>query len=290
MSIPDLICCWKGLFLAGNARRHQKTGVSQFNRPDLALSRHRWFLAAIITGISLNCQADLVKVIKQIKPGIVGVGTIQKTRTPAAKLLGTGFVVSDGLHIVTNEHVISKKLDDQHKEQYVIFNGTGTDATIRSVSIVAIDKDHDLALLKFTGQRLTPLKLATDSLLNEGSLCAFTGFPIGAVLGLYPVTHRGIISAITPIASRVSNSRQLTADLINRLRDSFNVYQLDATAYPGNSGSPLYNVDTGKVIGVVNMVFVKESKETVLQKPSGISYAIPVRYVRRLLADKNLEP
>ncbi|MCW8974852.1 MAG: serine protease, partial [Sedimenticola sp.] len=36
---------------------------------------------------------------------------------------------------------------------------------------------------------------------------------------------------------------------------------------------------------VLNSVFVKESKETLLERPSGISYAIPVRYVHALLKD-----
>ncbi len=38
-------------------------------------------------------------------------------------------------------------------------------------------------------------------------------------------------------------------------------------------------------IGVINKVVVKESKEAVLEKPSGITYAIPVRYVKELLRD-----
>jgi S1-C subfamily serine protease len=67
------------------------------------------------------------------------------------------------------------------------------------------------------------------------------------------------------------------------MRNPYVVYQLDMVAYPGNSGSPVYDVDTGKVIGVVNSVFVKGTKESVLEKPSGISYAIPVKYVHDLL-------
>ncbi|MCW8949129.1 MAG: S1C family serine protease, partial [Sedimenticola sp.] len=62
-------------------------------------------------------------------------------------------------------------------------------------------------------------------------------------------------------------------------------YQLDGTAYPGNSGSPVYDSQSGRVVGVLNSVFVKESKETLLERPSGISYAIPVRYVHALLKD-----
>ena len=64
------------------------------------------------------------------------------------------------------------------------------------------------------------------------------------------------------------------------------MFQLDATAYPGNSGSPVYDPDTGEVIGVVNMVFVKSTKEAALTQPSGITYAIPSRYLVELLKVK----
>ncbi len=53
------------------------------------------------------------------------------------------------------------------------------------------------------------------------------------------------------------------------------VFQLDGTAYPGSSGSPLYDPETGLVYGVINMVFVKGTKEAALSNPSGITYAIP---------------
>jgi S1-C subfamily serine protease len=61
------------------------------------------------------------------------------------------------------------------------------------------------------------------------------------------------------------------------------VFQLDATAYPGNSGSPLYDPDTGEVLGVVNMVFVKGTKESALTQPSGITYAVPSSHLEQLL-------
>ena len=61
------------------------------------------------------------------------------------------------------------------------------------------------------------------------------------------------------------------------------MYQLDATAYPGNSGSPVFDTESNDVIAVINKVFVKSKKENVLSDPSGITYAIQVRYVRELL-------
>jgi len=66
------------------------------------------------------------------------------------------------------------------------------------------------------------------------------------------------------------------------------VYQLDATAYPGNSGSAMYHASTGEVVGIINKVFVQESKEAVISKPSGITYAIPVKYLHQLLKANNI--
>jgi len=231
---------------------------------------------------------DLADTIAVIKPSIVGVGTFQRTRQPAISLRGTGFVVADGRHALTNLHVIPKIVDSAGHETLAIFAGTGKNPDVRLAVVVAADTEHDLVLLKFSDDPLPALTLGDSDKAREGERIAFTGFPIGAILGLYPVTHHGIISSITPEIIPADNSRQLTTQLISRLKDPYMVFQLDATAYPGNSGSPLYNPDSGAVIGIVNKVFVQEGKENILQKPSGISYAIPIRYARALLTRAGL--
>jgi S1-C subfamily serine protease len=112
----------------------------------------------------------------------------------------------------------------------------------------------------------------------------FTGFPIGAVLGPFPATHRGMISVVTPIAIPQARAAELDPRTLRRLTSgSFPVLQLDATAYPGNSGSPVYDPDSGEVIGIINMVLVKSTKESALSQPSGITYAVPSRHLQNLL-------
>jgi S1-C subfamily serine protease len=85
------------------------------------------------------------------------------------------------------------------------------------------------------------------------------------------------------------SAQQLEKKVLARLVSPYNVFQLDGTAYPGNSGSPLYDTQTGQVVAIVNKVFVQSSKESAIEKPSGISYAIPISYLRELLKKASVE-
>ena len=252
----------------------------------LKLSSALLGLAALLFAGSSHAEPSLADTVDKIKPSIVAIGTYMPRRNPRSVFLATGFAVGDGSLIITNAHAIPETLDYEHLEQVAVFKDNVDKAVIANT--VALDKEHDLAVLKITGERLPPLPLGSVSSVREGQLYAFTGYPIGMVLGLYPVTHRGIISAITPNVIPMLRSGQINEKLLRRLQNPYNVFQLDATAYPGNSGSPLYDPNTGKVIGVINKVFVQESKENVLSKPSGISYAIPVNHIENLLKVKGL--
>jgi serine protease Do len=243
-------------------------------------------LAALLGGCGAQAQENggLPDVVARIKPSIVGVGTFQRTRTPPAELRGTGFVVDDGFHVVTNAHVLPESIDQARLESLAVFVPEGKTQSARQAMSVAVDEDHDIALLKIGGTAPLPsVRLGDSGKVREGEEYAFTGFPIGGVLGLYPVTHRGIVSAISPIAIPTSSAKGLDAKTLRRLVAAYDVFQLDATAYPGNSGSPLYDARTAEVIGILNKVFVQETKENILTRPSGISYAIPINYVRELL-------
>ena len=253
----------------------------------MRFSWHAVLFAAclLVTGPLL---ADLPEVVERVKPSVVVVGTYQLTRSPQFVMRGTGFVVGDGREGANNAHVIQEPVDVAAGETLMIVTRSASSAAQqRQARVVAVDKGHDLALLRVDGQALPALSLHDADPVREGQSVAFTGFPIGGALGLSPVTHRGIISAITPIVLPGANARQLNARVVQQIRSgSFDIYQLDATAYPGNSGGPLYEVSRGEVIGIINMVFVKENKESILSKPSGISFAIPARYLRELMTQK----
>jgi S1-C subfamily serine protease len=231
--------------------------------------------------------ADLPHTVTVVKPSIVGVGTYMKTRSPAVTFSGTGFAVDDGLSIITNAHVVPAILDSEKREILGVLIARGAETEFREAIVVAVDKVHDLALLRLTGAPLPALALGDDGDAREGMELAFTGFPLGMVLGLHHATHRATLAAITPIVMPSLSSRTLDAKMIAQLqRSPLQIYQLDGTAYPGNSGSPVYDPSTGKVMAVINMTLIKGLKETAITSPSGISYAIPVRHLRDLLQRK----
>jgi len=246
------------------------------------------WLTLLIMTFQSSFAAELSDIVAEIKPSVVGIGVHTPTGRPKNLLSGTGFVIGDGRYVVTNDHVVPDELDESLLQEMAVFVGSGRTAIVRKAEVIATSKDHDLAILKLQGSPLPAMKLASNDFVREGNYIAFTGFPIGSVLGLYPVTHRGIIASITPTVTPVDDSRQMSIKMLKRLRDPYLAYQLDATAYPGNSGSAMYNQKTGEVIGVINKVFVQETKEAVIEKPSGITYAIPVKYLRALLEKNNI--
>lgn len=230
--------------------------------------------------------ADAIATIDRVKGSIVAIGTFERTRTPQFQFRGTGFVVGDGTLIATNAHVLPAVLDPTKLEVLGILVPTAGDerARFREAKQVAVDPGSDLALLKLVGDKLPALRLRDSDTVKAGQMILFTGFPIGAALGPYPATHRGMIAAVSPIAIPQARSAELDPQVIRRLTSgAFPVFQLDATAYPGNSGSPIYDPDTGDVLGIVNMVFVKGTKESALTQPSGITYAVPSAHLRNLL-------
>ncbi|MET0962228.1 MAG: serine protease [Noviherbaspirillum sp.] len=238
---------------------------------------------ALCASLPANAR-NMVDVIKQVKPATVAVGTFQQTRSPAADFRGTGFAVGDGLSIITNAHVLPPALNTDQKEMLGIITGEGTNPVFRVATVVAVDKEHDIAHLRISGTPLPALKLQDSEKVEEGQMLAFTGFPLGMMLGMRHVTHRAMLSALTPIAIPAANASQLDAKKIGQMKRSpFLVFQLDATAYPGNSGSPVFDPETGGVVGIINMVYVKGVKENAISNPSGITYAIPGKYISSLL-------
>jgi Do/DeqQ family serine protease len=165
--------------------------------------------------------------------------------------LGSGVIVDEDGHIVTNHHVIANA--DSISVQL-------EDGRVAEAHIVGRDPDTDLAVLKIN---LSPLPVAIfgrSDQLKVGDVVLAIGNPIGLT---HTVTH-GIVSA---------TSRQQLG--IAPLEDFI---QTDAPINFGNSGGALVD-SSGALIGI-NTAIVAKSLEV-----EGIGFAIPVNMVRGVLSD-----
>ena len=259
--------------------RPRRICMARIGQVALALSSLGWGTAF----------ADLPALVVRAKPSVLLVGTYAATDNPRFTFRGTGFAVGDGNFAITNVHVLPEPeavAGEDARELSVQVRDGANEWSRRAVHVVAMDRPHDLALLRFEGPAIPPLVLAPKERAREGAEIALMGFPLGGALGFSTVTHRGILAAITSIVLPAPAASRLNERAIRQLRDgAFDIYQLDATAYPGNSGGPMLDVSSGEVLGIINMVLVKGSKETAVGQPTGISYAIPAYFAARLLVN-----
>lgn len=237
-------------------------------------------------GMGTASAASLADTIARLKGSLVAVGTYRATDSPRFLLRGTGFIVGDGRMVITNAHVLPEDAMGANASALVVQVRKAGDGSWehRPVTVLGTDVPRDLALLRMDGPPGPAMVVGDSSRVREGDALAFMGFPIGGLLGYSTVTHRALVSSITAAMLPSPTADRLREQAIRGLRmGSFDIFQLDATAYPGNSGGPLFDPVSGEVLGVMNMVLLKNTRESALTHPSGISYAIPSRYVLELL-------
>jgi S1-C subfamily serine protease len=167
--------------------------------------------------------------------------------------MGSGFILDKQGLILTNNHVIDNAqrvevtLSDKHKYK---------------ASVLTVDKNHDLALLKIDAPNLVPATLSDSRNLAVGQRV----YAIGNPFGLSGTMTRGIISAI----------RSIRGPQGNPIEDAI---QTDASVNPGNSGGPLLN-SRGEVIGITTMIASNGADQS-----SGIGFAIPINTAKAVLDD-----
>ena len=188
---------------------------------------------------------DVSSLVKQIGEAVVQV------RTPGG--LGSGFFLNADGYLITNFHVIEGETEIS-VEVYHQKDGQLDRETYKKVKIVAINKFHDLALLKIEDKDAPKFKFITlgnSDALNVGDAV----FAVGSPLGLERTVTQGILSTKT---------RQMEGNLYLQTSTQIN---------PGNSGGPLFNL-AGEVVGVTNMK---------ITFGEGLGFAIPVEMVKSFL-------
>ena len=209
-------------------------------------------------------EQQLAGLYNQISPSVVSINVVarQSVASPFTPLpeeegfsygSGSGFIIDQQGHIVTNNHVV----DGATSIEVNFFDGT-----LARGEIIGLDPDSDLAVLKvdLPAEQLQPVGFADSDQLVIGQ----TTLAIGSPFGQRWTLTTGIISAL---------DRRITG-LTNYTIGS--VIQTDAAINPGNSGGPLLDLQ-GRVIGVNSQIISRT------RSSSGIGFAIPSNLVQRVV-------
>jgi serine protease Do len=163
---------------------------------------------------------------------------------PNVRPSGSGVIVSENGHVVTNLHVVN------HARAVQVQLADGRTLAAR---FVGADGPSDIALLKIEAEGLQALPFGDSDKVNVGQMV----FAVGNPLGLQETVTQGIVSA---------KGRRALSEAANEF------FQTDAAINPGNSGGPLVNLE-GEIIGINN---------SISPQGQGIGFAIPSNTVRRV--------
>ncbi|MFG6467820.1 S1C family serine protease [Roseateles sp. BYS87W] len=260
-------------------------------RPAFAPTRRRGLAACLALGLLCGgagpaAAEPLPQLIARAKRSVVVVGSYGLMDNPRFGFRAAGFVVGDGLQVLTNAHVLPAETPERVDRTVAVQVWTAEGSwQLRSARVLARNPGQDLALLEIDGPPVPALRLAAQD-APEGTSIALMGFPIGNAIGYVHTTHRGIVSAWSSVSMPASDPSGLSPRAVRQLRDgAFRLMQLDAIAYPGNSGGPVLDIDSGEVVGVLQGGAVKGTKEAALSAPTGITYAVPASTAAALLAE-----
>jgi 2-alkenal reductase len=209
----------------------------------------------------VSIEDALVLLYEQANPGVVAIRVLTET----GQSLGSGFVIDQEGHIITNYHVI-EGVTDLEVDFASGFKTRG--------EVIGSDTDSDLAVLKVDApaEELHPLPLGDSSQIRVGQTVVAIGNPFG-----YTGTMTtGIISAV----GRTLESMRMAPG--GQPFTAGDVLQTDAPINPGNSGGPLLNLN-GEVIGVNRAIETLNFTATEGEPlNSGIGFAIAINIVKRV--------
>ncbi len=195
-------------------------------------------------------------IYNRVSPSVVSINVVgSNDQVGVFGASGTGFVIDQQGHIVTNNHVVDGA--DQIEVNFL-------DGTISEGTVVGLDPDSDIAVLQVNlpAEKLTPVTFGDSDALFIGE----TTLAIGSPFGQRWTLTTGIISAL---GRTIQGLNQFSVG---------SVIQTDAAINPGNSGGPLLNLN-GEVIGV-NSQIASESRAS-----AGVGFAVPSNLVKKVATD-----
>jgi serine protease DegS len=175
-----------------------------------------------------------------------------RTRQRLEQSLGSGVIVDEEAHVITNHHVI---------EGAEVIRAQLADGRIAEAKVVGRDPDTDLAVLQLDLKKNIPvMPLGHSDQLRVGDIVLAIGNPVG----LSQTVTQGIVSATGRAQLGVATYE--------------NFIQTDAPINVGNSGGALINTN-GELIGINTAVLAKNLGV------EGIGFAIPVNLARGVMSE-----
>jgi putative serine protease PepD len=175
---------------------------------------------------------------------------------------GSGFVIDDLGHILTNNHVVASAAKGGSIQ---VVTQKGKVSTAR---LVGRSPAYDLAVVQVIGLDAPSVQFGQSSIAVVGQDVVAIGSP----LGLAGTVTSGIVSA---------KDRPVTAGGESTDEISYiNALQTDAAINPGNSGGPLVDMNA-RVIGVNSAIATVRGAEPGTSGNIGLGFAIPIDQARR---------
>lgn len=195
----------------------------------------------------------LSQLYEDVSPGVVSINVLINNAGQSGQAAGSGFIIDQQGHIVTNNHVV------ENANLVIVVFQDGSEA---KAEIIGTDPYSDLAVIKVDQlpESATPLPLGDSSTIVTGDWVVAIGNPFG----LNSSMSLGIVSAV---------GRTIPVG-------SFSIpeaIQTDAAINPGNSGGPLLNLQ-GQIVGVNAQIASGGANAN-----AGVGFSIPVNIVRRVV-------
>ncbi|CAA9562278.1 MAG: hypothetical protein AVDCRST_MAG19-1910 [uncultured Thermomicrobiales bacterium] len=213
---------------------------------------------------AVSAPLNAVEVVERVSPAVVTVinerqaGRLGEGRTLEAGR-GTGFIVDERGHVVTNWHVV----EGADRFEVILADGEK-----RPAELVGSDRLSDLAIVRVEGELPAVVPFGDSEALRVGQPVLAIGSPLGDFTGT--VTD-GIVSSL---------DRDFPGSAAQGEPVYSNLVQHNAAINPGNSGGPLFDL-AGRVIGV-NTLGIPTTDQGV--PAQGLFFAIPSNTVQRIAA------
>jgi len=208
-------------------------------------------------------EESIINAVEKVSNSVVNIASVRMMQDQLFRVfpvqgVGSGIIIDDKGHILTNNHVI----DGSDRLRVTL-----GDSKQVSAKVVGTDDETDLAVVRAElleinsndAVKFQPVNLGNSEELKVGQIVMAVGNPFGLTGG--PTVTAGIISSLNRNVQFENGILELV--------------QTDAAINPGNSGGPLINTK-GEVVAI---------NTAKIPYGQGIGFAVPINTVKSILND-----